>query len=69
MISAMLLSGCAPSGLHLPDELLVGCYLDSDKPIITVGDAVASYGDAVTALACANGRIEAIADIYRGAVK
>ena len=69
MICAMLLSGCDSLGFHIPNELLQGCYLDDDKPIVTVDDLTNEYSDAVTALACANGRIEAIADIYHGADK
>lgn len=69
MISVLLLSACASSELHLPDELLAPCPLDDSKPIVTQTDTVDAYSDAVTALACANGRIKAIADIYYGVAK
>lgn len=64
----MLLSACATS-LHIPEELLRPCWPDSDKPIVTNTDAVEAYAAVVTALSCANGRIEAIAEIYGGATK
>lgn len=69
---ALLLSGCAtppPVEPHIPDRLLQPCLLDADKPIITQSDSVNAYADAVTAVACANRRIAAIADIYHGAGK
>lgn len=67
----MLCGACAtpPSRTHIPDELLSPCLLDTSKPIVTSGDAVEVYADAVTAMACANGRIEAIADILHGVDK
>ena len=67
--SLMLLAGCStPQGFHIPDELLSGCYV-TEKPVVSLVGAVEAYSDAVGALACANGRIEAIADIYHGADK
>lgn len=65
----MLLAGCStPPVLHIPDELLSGCYV-AEKPVVSLAGAVEAYGDAVGALACANGRIAAIADIYQEASK
>lgn len=65
----MLLAACStPQGLHIPDELLTGCYL-TEKPVVSLVGAVEAFSDAVGALACANGRIAAIADIYHGGDK
>lgn len=71
MMLPLLCAACAPPPprTHVPDELLSPCPLDDSKPIVTAGDAVAVYADAVTALACANGRIVAIADILHGVDK
>lgn len=67
--SLMLLAGCStPQVLHIPDELLSGCYV-AEKPVVSLAGAVEAYADAVGALACANGRIAAIAEIYHGGDK